>query len=45
MLLEVAAGFVLGVVGVHALRAPARGAVDSSAPTDGLAPTSTLQEV
>jgi hypothetical protein len=45
MLMEVAAGFALGVFGVHTLRAPARGAGDSSAPPERLAPTSTLQEV
>jgi hypothetical protein len=50
MLLEFAAGFLLGVVGVHELRARARGANDCRALTDGLeraAPrrTSTLLDV
>lgn len=46
MLLEVAAGFVLGVLGVGALRARARGADDRRALTDGIeraAPGRTLQ--
>jgi hypothetical protein len=49
MLLEVAAGFLLGVAGVLGLRARARGADDGRALTDGLervaARRSTLQEV
>ena len=36
MLLEVVAGFLLGVVGVHTLRKRARDADDSGALTDGL---------
>jgi drug/metabolite transporter (DMT)-like permease len=36
MLLEVAAGFLLGVVGAHTLRAQARGADDGRALTEGL---------
>jgi hypothetical protein len=38
MLLEVAAGFLLLVVGLHGLRARARGADDGGALTDGLEP-------
>jgi hypothetical protein len=50
MLLEVAAGFLLGVAGVHGLRARARRADDDRALADGLeraaaSRTSTLQEV
>jgi hypothetical protein len=45
MLLEVGAGFVLGIVGVRSLRVQARDAIDSGAQTDRLSPKSTLQEV
>jgi hypothetical protein len=50
MLVEVTAGFVMGVAGVRGLRARERGADDGGALTDGLEPrtprrTSTFQEV
>jgi hypothetical protein len=43
MLSEVIAGFLLGVAGLHAMRARARGARDSEALTDG--PKPALQDV